>query len=179
MPGISRAVRLFFALWPSAATQNQLIRLARQLGDDCSGRRIRPENLHLTLIFIGETDQDNVPEICQAASAIHQPLFSLSLDKVYFWKKAGVVVAGASQCPAELAMFVENLQHLLTALKIRYDSTHPLTPHVTLLRNVRHCQAPDSIEPIDWPVTYWSLVQSRQSIYGSIYRSVANWPLEP
>lgn len=178
MPSMPHVVRLFFALWPAATTRNQLIKQAQQLGNDCPGRRIRPENLHLTLIFIGETNQSNVPKICQAVSTIHQPSFSLSLDKIYFWKKAGVVVAGASQYPTALAMFVENLQHLLTALAIHYDDTHVFTPHVTLFRNVRHCKLPASIEPIDWSVTHWSLVQSRQTTYGSVYQSIADWPLE-
>ena len=178
MPGAAHSTRLFLALWPKDIARDQLAKLARQLADDCSGRCIQSKNLHLTLAFMGEIDPGNIPRLCQAAPIIQQSPFNLTLDKIHFWKKAGVVVAGTSQCPAELTALVQDLQHLLSALKIRYDDTHPFTPHVTLIRNVRHCSLPDSIQAIDWPVTQWSLVQSRQTPHESIYQSLANWALE-
>jgi len=178
MPADSHIVRLFLALWPCAAVRNQLIKLAQQLENDCSGRRIRPGNLHLTLVFIGETEHRNIQTICQAATTIHHAPFNLTLDKVVFWKKAGVAVAGTNQCPAALTAFVQDLRHVLSALRIHYDATHSFTPHVTLLRNIRQCKLPDSIATIDWPVTHWSLVQSRQTPTGSAYQSIADWAFE-
>lgn len=179
MSADSHVVRLFLALWPCAAVRNQLIKLAQQLENDCSGRRIRPENLHLTLVFIGETEHRNIQTICQAATTIHHAPFNLTLDKAGFWKKAEVAVAGTNQCPAALTAFVQDLRRVLSALKIRYDATHSFTPHVTLLRNVRQCKLSDPIAAIDWPVTHWSLVQSRQTPTGSVYQSLADWALEP
>ncbi|MXS84439.1 RNA 2',3'-cyclic phosphodiesterase [Nitrosomonas sp. HPC101] len=179
MSDATHSIRVFLGLWPQDTARNQLDKLVRQLADDCTGRRIQPKNLHLTLAFIGKIDRGNISRLCQAALAIRQSSFMLTLDKVCFWKKAGVVVAGASQCPSELISLVQDLQHLLATLKIGYDDTHPFTPHVTLLRNARHCGLPDSIQAIDWLVTRWSLTQSRQTPYGSVYQSLADWALEP
>ena len=61
-----RTVRVFFAIWPDNAAQKQLAALAKQLQAEslCGGRKIKPENIHLTLVFVGEVDSR------QAGSAI-------------------------------------------------------------------------------------------------------------
>ncbi|WP_287719822.1 2'-5' RNA ligase family protein [Nitrosomonas sp.] len=56
MSDAASSVRLFFALWPQEEARKQLARLARRIADQCAGRCVRPENLHLTLAFIGEVD---------------------------------------------------------------------------------------------------------------------------
>lgn len=179
MSGTSYSVRLFLALWPHTTARNQLNKLAQQLENSCLGHRVRSENLHLTLVFIGETEQNNISNICQVASEIHLSSFNLSLDRIYFWKKARVVVAGASQYSTELAMLVQSLQRLLTTMNIQYDDSHAFTPHVTLLRNVRQCKLPNAIEAIEWPVVRWSLVQSHQTVHGLAYQFLADWMLKP
>src|SRR5437667_76833 len=45
-----RKLRLFYALWPDAATRAALTRLQLAV----RGRNMRPENFHLTLAFLGE-----------------------------------------------------------------------------------------------------------------------------
>lgn len=178
MSSTPHLVRLFLALWPCAVVRNQLTKLTQQLAEDCSGRCIRPENLHLTLVFIGETEYSNIQKICWAATAIQSSPFNLTLDQVDCWKKAQATVVGMSRYPAALTTLVQDLQHLLADLNIRYDAKHSFTPHVTLLRNIRQSKLPDSIAPISWPVTHWSLVQSQQTPTGPAYQSIADWPLD-
>ncbi len=179
MPGDSRStIRIFIALWPEDTVRSQLNQLAGQLATNCEGKRIRLENLHLTLSFIGQVDKNVIPRLCQALSAIKQPAFDLSLDQVYFWKREGVVAAGMKHCPTELTFFVQDIRQILSTSNIQYD-TREFVPHVTLVRNAKHRRLPDSIPAIDWRVTRWSLAQSRSTPYGVAYHLLANWALEP
>ncbi len=55
--------RLFYALWPDDAARAQLAQAAAALNVH-DGQRVRDENLHLTLVFLGAVDAE-----CQAAPA--------------------------------------------------------------------------------------------------------------
>ena len=46
--------RLFFALWPDAATSVALAALAQQIAAESGGRPTAPGNVHLTLAFLGD-----------------------------------------------------------------------------------------------------------------------------
>jgi hypothetical protein len=54
------ALRVFFALWPDADVRDQLAGLARAAAERAHGRAPPPENLHMTLVFVGEVPQDSV-----------------------------------------------------------------------------------------------------------------------
>ena len=61
--------RVFFAIWPDAAAQKRLAELAEQLEAVCDGRKVRAENIHLTLVFLGEVSVDRLDALCQAANS--------------------------------------------------------------------------------------------------------------
>lgn len=180
MSSVAPSVRLFFALWPQEAVRKQLARLARRIADQCAGRCVRPENLHLTLAFIGEVDSSVVPILRQAGSAIHRTSFDLLLDKLHCWGKGSIIVAGVSQPCGELTVLVQDLRNQLSAAGVRYD-TVKFVPHVTLVRNAKRepeqKHFPETIPPVAWAADRWSLVQSRPTPYGSAYQSLADWAL--
>ena len=45
--------RLFFALWPTEQVRRSIVDAALPLSSQLEGRSIRPQNLHITLHFIG------------------------------------------------------------------------------------------------------------------------------
>ncbi|SDX55843.1 RNA 2',3'-cyclic phosphodiesterase [Nitrosomonas halophila] len=171
-------LKIFLALWPLAATRRQLDQLARQLATGCRGRSIRAENLHLTLLFIGEVAPDLLPKLSQAASAVKQAAFHMTLDEIRYWKREGIVVAGMQQPPAALLELVQALRQAYSTMETPFDD-RPFKPHVTLVRNAKCRLLPDSMPAIDWEVAQWSLVQSLSTPQGVVYRSLANWLLEP
>lgn len=178
MPGVHRFVKIFFVLWPEVTAKEKLDRLAKQLAITSGGSRIRSENLHLTLLFIGEVDASLVPKLCQAVSILKQPSFDLVLDKVSFWKRAGIIIAGTKRPPAGLLALVQDLRQTLSTSGIQYDARE-FKPHVTLVRNAKHHQLPDLLPTISWKVTAWSLAQTQPTSRGISYRALANWGLEP
>lgn len=180
MPDAASSVRLFFALWPQEEVRKQLARLARRLADQCGGRCVRPENLHLTLAFIGQVDSSIVPVLRQAGSAIRHTSFDLLLDRLHYWKKGSIISAGISQPCHELVVLVQDFRDQFSAAGIRYN-TVKFVPHVTLVRNVKQEPEqehfPETIPPIAWTAARWSLVQSRLTPHGPIYQSLADWVL--
>lgn len=180
MPDAAPFVRLFFALRPQERVRKQLARLARKIADQCAGRCVRPENLHLTLAFIGQVDSSIVPVLRQAGSAIHHTSFDLLLDRLHYWKKGSIISAGISQPCHELVVLVQDLRDQFSAAGICCD-TVKFVPHVTLVRNAKQEpeqeRFPETIPPIVWVADRWSLVQSRPTSYGSAYQSLADWTL--
>ena len=104
------AKRLFFALWPDDALRQKLHALGEEILGNCSmrcstsaipgvvgnyrGRRIPPENLHLTLAFLGSVDAERQACLERMALAIRSPAFTLTLDQAGFWPRKGLLWAG-------------------------------------------------------------------------------------
>lgn len=91
-------------------------------------RRVPPEQLHLTLRFIGTGHP--AADLCAALTAVSAPPLALALSGVGRWP--GVLWAGLqpSVAPAELQQRVN--QALLTCGLA--PETRPFRPHITLAR---------------------------------------------
>ena len=81
--------RLFFALWPDNAVRGRLAEIAGLLPVN-TGRRVPPDNFHITLAFLGNVQELVVPELAAAAEQMRQPSFSLQIDRCGWWKRAKV-----------------------------------------------------------------------------------------
>ncbi len=191
MTGATPTARLFFALWPHALqvsqqpqdrTRKQLARLAKHLADQYAGRCIRPEQLHLTLVFIGEVDGSVIPVLREVGARVQCASFKLLLDKLHCWGKGKIIAAGVSQPCSELSLLAQAVRDQLDAAGVGYDTIR-FVPHVTLVRNAsrepRQMLWPELIAPITWQATHWSLVQSSPTRQGSSYQSLADWALTP
>ena len=111
-------------------------RLALMAGSGIPGARwVSPENYHLTLRFIGETQAHRAEDIDLALSAIRARGFSLTLSGVGTFTKGGRVTAfwvGVERNPQ-----LDHLQNKIeTALqRVGVDpERRRFTPHVTLAR---------------------------------------------
>src|SRR5947199_233573 len=62
-------LRLFFALWPDAATRTIIGELARQVAAESHGRAVASDNIHVTLAFLGTQPVASVPELRSLAAA--------------------------------------------------------------------------------------------------------------
>ena len=167
--------RLFFALWPNEELRNQLHVLG-QRSVPGSGRLVKRENLHITLNFLGSTD--NVRRACaeKVAANIPTPPFRLELDKVGYWPRARVLWAGASREPDALLSLVKQLSGGLEGCGFPLEG-RPYRTHVTLARKVARRVQPSSPSPIVGVAKDFHLVESRTNPEGVQYRIVASWPL--
>jgi len=170
------AMRLFFALWPSAAVSAGLDEAGKRLHGVCDGRRTRMETIHLTLAFLGEVGPERIDDLLALAGEIRVPAFGFNLTRFGWWPHNRIVWAAPDETPAELTMLVDALRESLLGAGFRFD-TKPFVPHVTLLRKAdcRKKQLPAG--EVGWRVEDFVLVRSVPGESGSAYEVLGRWPL--
>jgi len=177
-------LRGFFALWPDAEVRDRLAELACATSKRVHGRAPRPENLHLTLVFVGEVPPASVAKlqgIGRIAVATVAP-FVLTLDRIGAFHRQGIAWAGASAPPAELLRLTTELGAGLAAQGWRLER-RAFQAHVTL---ARRCRIPvgdplrdgESLPvPIAWNVARMTLAASELASGPPRYRELDAWPL--
>ena len=177
-------IRLFVGL----ALPEDIVERLGGLAEGMSGARwIAPENLHLTLRFIGPVDNREASDIDEALSRISVPAFPLHLKGLGFFGKASK--------PSNLWIGAES-EETLTRLQAKVERALQLAgcaaerrrfkPHVTLARFKNG--APKRFQGYlnryalaDMPpftVTEFLLYSSFLTPAGPIYQVEARYPLE-
>jgi 2'-5' RNA ligase len=167
-------VRLFFALWPDDLVRARLEAWSRELHAACGGRPTRPENLHVTLAFLGSVEDARVGEIERTAAEVPPCAATLVLDRPGYWKHNRIVWAGASAVPRALDALVADLRSALARSEIGVDSKG-FVSHVTLLRDAREPGGMPALEPIEWKLDGFVLVRSVALPRGSRYEVMKAW----
>lgn len=176
-------MRLFVALdlpWPLREN------LAR-LGFGMPGVRwVPPDNMHLTLRFIGEVPNWRAEEIDLALNAIKGRVFPLVLTGVGVFEKAGRVTAlwaGIERSP--------QLEHLQTKIETALQRAgleaerRRFTPHVTLARLdqpasekiTRFVQGNNLFRSEAFQVEHFTLFSSQLGKEGSVYTAENDYRL--
>ncbi|WP_025041108.1 RNA 2',3'-cyclic phosphodiesterase [Nitrosospira briensis] len=176
-----KAHRIFFAVWPDNDTQKQLAGLAKQLRLEslCGGRKIKAENIHLTLLFVGKVYPDRLEVLRDVADSIKQsvlPAFDLVIDEVRYWKHNHIVYAAPSKVPQELVKLEGALRDAISTAGFPLEQ-QAYAPHITLMTNAFCPTLPELAAPIAWRVREWTLVKSEQASNGSVYTPIGCWPL--
>ncbi|BBA34601.1 putative 2'-5' RNA ligase [Methylocaldum marinum] len=173
-----KTLRLFFALWPDEEMRASLARLVDALKQTATGKWVKPENLHITLVFLGAVNEDRIASVNEVAEGIVAQPFELRLDRIEFWKKSGIICLSPTCTPVTL----QNLANALTAELKRtgfVTENRPYRAHLTVARKgspgVLSSRCLD--DPICWSVRSFSLVESRTSRMGSLYQVRKIWNL--
>jgi 2'-5' RNA ligase len=172
------SLRLFFALWPDKPTRAALAALARTVVAKTGGRAVTPDNLHLTLAFLGERPRSILPELCASASRIPVEPMRLVFDDVGCWRKTGIAWLATSAPCAALSALHERLLSALVLLGLVFDE-HRFVPHVTLARRIASRVVLLLPQPIVWEVMSFALVVSELDAAGVRYRVLETWPSQP
>jgi 2'-5' RNA ligase len=170
-------LRLFFALWPDPTTRAALAGLAGQVAGETGGRATAPDNVHVTLVFLGARPRGNVAELVDRARGIKSSPFVLTLDRIDCWRKNGIVWLGATEIPPALALLRTSLVAAIAPLGVADDPRH-FAVHVTLARKITTALHRPLSSPIIWPVDALTLVASDTAAEGPVYRVVASLPLD-
>jgi 2'-5' RNA ligase len=174
-------VRLFFALWPPLNTAEQLAGIARLNAGQFGGKPTRRETIHLTLAFLGEVPEAQLPLLIQAANKVKKAPFVLGIDRLSYWDHNHLLWAGSSSPSAALGELADNLRDALTETGFAVDGDKRLfTPHLTLIRKVPEARVPlklPDIDPFDWLCSSFVLVRSQLSAVGPAYKIISDFPL--
>lgn len=168
-------LRCFVALQPDAAACDRLDELARaQHSLFPHARRMRRDNLHLTVAFIGALDAALARRVAQQLATQTVEPFDWALADVGVFERARVLWVGGAD--RRLDALAARVRQLLDAVDVGYDGK-PFVAHVTLLRKLSRAatrSAALSIEPpIAWRVAAPVLLQSTTDRDGTRYTPVA------
>jgi len=166
-------VRLFFALWPPAATAQPLAAWAREVSASSGGRVTATENIHLTLAFLGDADPEKA---IAAARRVNAPRHDLPIDSAKYVRRNEMVWVGPAKMPAGLDDLVRQLHASLRAAAFVLEE-RPFAAHVTLIRKARQPRSIPSLPIVEWPANEFVLVRSRTTSKGSTYEPVQTFPL--
>ncbi len=130
-------MRLFVALEIPDETRKTLAALVVHLQHKCpSARWIRPEAMHITLKFIGNTGAENVAAIRDALARLKSPspieMHSRGLGFFPNEKRPRVFWCGVDASPNTAALAAE-MDRALVKIGVERE-TRPFAPHLTLAR---------------------------------------------
>lgn len=162
-------MRLFFAAWPPAATAAALHEWSRAL----RGRPTATENIHLTLVFLGDADPARATASARRVKAHRH---ELPIEVAKFWPKNEIVWAGPRELPGPLESLVRALKLELYRDEFILEQ-RPFAAHVTLLRRAEKPAALPPLPGVRWPVNEFLLVRSRTSAKGPAYEPVERFLL--
>ena len=167
-------MRLFIALRPSPAFRDALATLQERLrASGAAGRWLAPENLHLTLAFIGEW-QD--PETVLSLLPPVKKAFSIALSHLGFFPKADVLWAG-TRPNDKLDALAACVRDRLTEGGVRFDP-RPFVPHITLARKPKLPEGMDlslfPVPPAEMTVRELCLYKSERGENGMMYTVIGS-----
>ncbi len=170
---MATAQRLFFALQPPPGAQAELGRLAAWCQRRCGGFAVAPENIHLTLLFLGELAPGQVEAVRLAVAGLRSASFGMCLDRIEYWPGPRLLCAVPSQpLPAATALAAALREAVRDTVAV---PPRPFAPHVTLLRRLRRL-GEVSMLPLAWPVRELCLLRSQQVGRNVRYSSIDAWP---
>lgn len=167
------SLRLFFALCPGDQTRLELAPLCRSI-EDRGLRTVQPQNVHVTLVFLGCVDEASELLIKHSVTNISANPFILTFDQLSFWSGPKVLCLTCSQIPDEVELLVAGLNMEVASCGLQAE-TRPYVPHITLARNAHYL--PDiNFEPVVWHAESFCLFESCSEPGGVNYKLRQQWP---
>lgn len=166
--------RLFFALWPDESTRQILTRLTETFSAQ-AGKPVVPNNLHVTLVFLGNVDQITASAIKQRACDISVEPFELTFESLNYWQQPKICCFTCKDIPPQIIDLASKLNTFAKQSGLQTDP-RPYVPHITLSRHAQ--SAPEqAITPLVWRADAFCLVESSSEPEGVCYRVLQCWPL--
>jgi 2'-5' RNA ligase len=175
-------MRLFIAVNFSDELKKSILAVQEQLKERVSGGKFPPpENLHLTLVFLGETLETRLPEIRAVMETVKTPAFDLVFSRAGFFRRGRRELWRLA--PGEDAPGLDRLReardHLAAGLKAQGFSIdpRPFNAHITLGRELPRGLWPFETSPIRVPVRRISLMRSDRAPGRQVYAALFTQPL--
>jgi 2'-5' RNA ligase len=177
--------RLFIAIDVS----EDIIKYLKELQDDLRSIGDRQfklvDEFHLTLLFIGETSDDDIPKITEALDCVSFDCFELELAGQGVFPdhlRVRVVWTGLKDNPALIKLQID-IDSSLSFLKL--PKTNSFHPHLTLAR-VKQLSDQDrvklgdvlekTVDPLKCNISSFRLYKSTLSPEGPVYECLKEFP---
>jgi 2'-5' RNA ligase len=132
--------RTFIAIDPGKEIRARLVALQEQFGrTDAEVKWVERDNLHVTLLFLGEVDERDLPAVCRAVgeAAGTQLAFAMSIEKASCFgspRRPRTLWAGVGAGAQEVCALHDALEEVLLQLGCYRREDRQYTPHITLGR---------------------------------------------
>jgi RNA 2',3'-cyclic 3'-phosphodiesterase len=161
--------RLFFALWPSDRQREMLRDTLRPVLTSVEGDTTDRRNWHVTLVFIGDFPEEQIPFLQAAAADVECGTIRLRFDRLTFWQRPRIACLQPVTVPAALEQVVASLKQLLTAFDVAPEE-RAYRPHITVARRARAFDDLLLTRPVDLEWNEFELVESVSAPGGVSYR---------
>jgi 2'-5' RNA ligase len=165
-------MRLFVAINFKTDTRSRLLSLRDELCNKVQfGRFSLPENLHLTLAFIGEVSPKKVDKIEAILETVPFSPFGATIDRLGTFSHGTLWYAGLRK-NEPLMILQREITHKLALCGFEMDG-RKYTPHITLGREIKTDVKSWNIEPFGETISSIDLMKSERVngklTYTSIY----------
>ena len=168
--------RLFFGLWPEPIVADQLA----AIGTALEAKPEYPEDLHLTVLFLGQVPETRIEALLAAAGQIRQAPVYQPLVSLEVWPQSGVLgLIGDPVAPLESLREALGRASRAAGLDLLRERVE-FRPHVTLARGVdpHAAFAPLRVAAVLLVARRFTLAQSLPRRDGRRYEALASWSLE-
>ena len=178
-------MRTFVAVFPPPEVREEALARARRLSLAGRVRWAKPENVHLTLKFLGDVQEEVLDDLCAALEEVCGRHAAFDAELAGFGafpsaRRAQILWAGISAGSGELRSLATDLDATLAPLGFKREK-RPYTPHLTL---GRARGKPASFEPPpeeylgEFRIRHVELTESKLTPEGAIYRTVRAFDLK-
>jgi RNA 2',3'-cyclic 3'-phosphodiesterase len=156
-----KPTRTFIAIDPGQAVRDRLTALQEALAKTGADVKwVEHNNLHLTLLFLGEVDQRDLTAVCRAVAeaAATQPKFPMTIEKAGAFPNARrprTLWVGVGDGAKEVCALHDALEAPLLALGCYRREGRGYTPHLTVGR-VKADPAGDALAGVLTKRANWS-----------------------
>ena len=160
--------RLFFALWPDDRQRDRLRDFISPIAKLVEGQHVYRGSWHVTTAFIGDFDEQLIPDMRARAAEIQVEPFRIRFDRVEFWPRPKVASLVASTVPPELERLVDSLNTVLAEFNVPVED-RTYRPHITVVRRANRFETQRLAQPalVEW--SSFELIESVSQPGGAAY----------
>jgi len=163
--------KIFFALLPETPTANAISKQVKHIKDVSPYtllQWVKKENIHLTLCFIGRTEEKVIADLISYVKTVPFIPFEFQLDCSGVFEKAGALWIGPESTNTALLELSIKITDMVRSrnISISYNS---FVPHVTIARKFKDKHMHLSFQPIYWCVKNFYLMESVSTPHGVQY----------
>jgi len=164
--------RLFFALWPSDKTRKQIDSFNCSISSTHL-KKVKADNLHVTLVFLGNVDTESELMLRQSVSDIKVEPFDLHFNQLAFWSKQRILCLLTQHYDEQLLMLVNQLKRKVEQCGLKTEE-RPYKPHITVARKATRLTDTKAFS-IEWSAQSYCLVESCSTEDGVRYQVIQRW----
>jgi len=170
--------RVFFAIDLSPQLKTELMVYQDRIST-FSATRIKPDNFHITLSFLGSISERKVEHLLEQMTSFQLSPFEISIGELIYFSKPQVLALSIIDGLTELEKLKRRIEHRLKKIDHFDIEKRAYKPHISLYRNIE--------EPIQnipefksqYRVDSFCLFESTQTRKSVQYSVIEEWKFSP